>query len=125
MENEEVVKVEVEIPPSETPETEVIVIAPETEPEAIKEDEKLDKELIILIGELKGKIEHLEKTISKIEEHANVLSDHSNRITELEKKPEPEIIAEEVTPELPEVEIPEEIPEEIQAEVIRRNRFFL
>ena len=97
----------------------------------IKTDEKLDSELIVLLGELKAKVEGLESLLEKVNSHDNRLAEHElahadihRRIDEMKPaaivEPEPESVA-----ELEEVAIEEEIPEEIQAEVIKRNRFFV
>ena len=139
--------------PPEGGETIVIVeppIIPAVEPEII-EPEKLaqltqpGESLLVLIGELKAKIEILEKLSEKVEAHESKLHEHeSTHSSILERlgqhsaqiESEKEEVAEAVSEieeaielvegdTLPETPIVEEVPEEIQEEVKKRNRFFV
>ena len=136
--------------PPEGGETIVIMeppIIPAVEPEII-EPEKLTQpgeSLLVLIGELKAKIEILEKLSEKVEAHESKLHEHesihSSILERLGKhsaqiEQEKEEVAEAVSEieeaielvegdTLPETPIVEEVPEEIQEEVKKRNRFFV
>ena len=125
----------------------VVIIPPETiEPEKIEEKPpEIDSSLHVLIGELKAKIEILEKLSEKVEAHESKLHEHeSTHSSILERlgqhsaqiESEKEEVANAVSEieeaielmegdTLPETPIVEEVPEEIQEEVKKRNRFFV
>jgi len=128
-----------------TIETDPVVIIPEG-PEKKEEVSHNSESLLLLIGELKAKIEGMEKVIEVLDtlnaklleheaEHGRIwqqISSQANKI-EAEKVAVEEVLenVEEVIEEservedLPETPIVEEIPEEIQEEVKKRNRFFV
>lgn len=142
MEPETEVKVVVETKQDESPpeggviESSEIVEEVKEIVEDVKKEDPINDNIILLIGEMKSKIENLEMIVQSQQELVQsqqlVIVDLQKEIATLTvvtaEKVAEEISEEEaITDTLPETEIiaDEEIPADIQAQVIERGRFFI
>lgn len=142
MEPETEVKVVVETKQDESPPEGGVIESSEIVEEVkeivddVKKEDPINDNIILLIGEMKSKIENLEMIVQSQQELVQsqqlVIVDLQKEIATLTvvtaEKVAEEISEEEaITDTLPETEIiaDEEIPADIQAQVIERGRFFI